>query len=181
MVQWMNSKPKPKDNKPPETIDLSDKDENKNDGKDDDNVLISALVVIFCAFFIILGLIFNILTVKIFQPVSIIPSILTKSDFWNPRILLMQFYFSIVILCLNIVIEIMEIIGTIYEMIPKYEIPALVVILMLNLLIILSAMLPKMTTDQCKKVGKIMGHGLHNAFFALPTVSFFKRIFFKCL
>ena len=182
MVQWMNSKPKPKDNKPPETIDMSnDKDENKNDGKDDDNVLISALVVLFCAFFIILGLIFNILTVKIFQPVSIIPSILTKSDFWNPRILLMQFYFSIVILCLNIVIEIMEIIGTIYEMIPKYEIPALVVILMLNLLIILSAMLPKMTTDQCKKVGKIMGHGLHNAFFALPTVSFFKRIFFKCL
>ena len=84
----------------------------------------------------------------------------------------MKFYFSIVILGLNIVIEIMEIIGTIYEMIPKYEIPALVVILMLNLLIILSAMLPKMTTDQCKKIGKIMGRGLHNALFALPTVSF---------
>ena len=182
MVQWMNSKPNPKDNKPPEAIDLSednDKDNIKNDGKDDDNILISALVVMFCAFFIFLGLVFNMLTVKIFQPLSIIPSILTKSDFWNPRILVMKFYFSIVILCLNILIEIMEIIGTIYEMIPKYEMPALVVILMLNLLIILSAMLPKMTTDQCKKVGKIMGRGLHNAFFALPTVSFFKRIFFK--
>ena len=197
MVQWMNAQPKPNhednipkdnkpennkaknnkydNNKPPKTIDLSfdnDKAENKNDGKDDNNVLISALVVIFCAFFIILGLIFNILTVKTFQSLSIIPSILTKSDFWNPRILVMKFYFSIVILGLNIVIEIMEIIGTIYEMIPKYEIPALVVILMLNLLIILSAMLPKMTTDQCKKIGKIMGRGLHNALFALPMVSF---------
>ena len=182
MVQWMNSKPKPKDNKPPEAIDLSednDKDNIKNDSRDDDNVLISALVVIFCAFFIFLGLVFNMLTVKIFQPLSIIPSILTKSDFWNPRILVMKFYFSIVILCLNILIGIMEIIGTIYEMIPKYEIPALVVILMLNLLIILSAVVPKMTADQSKKVGKIMGRGLHNAFFALPTVSFFKRIFFQ--
>ena len=196
MVQWMNAQPKPnhednipkdnkpknnkaKDNKPmnikpPKTIDLSDdkdQDDNKNDDKDDDNISISALVVIFCAFSIFLGLVFNILTVKIFQPVSIIPSILTKSDFWNPRILLMKFYFSIVILCLNILIGTMEIIGAIYEMIPKYEVPALVFILALNLVIILSAMVPKMTADQCKKVGKIMGRGLHNAFFVLPTVS----------
>ena len=149
-------------NKPPKTIDLSD----------DDNISISALVVIFCAFSIFLGLVFNILTVKIFQPVSIIPSILTKSDFWNPRMLLMKFYFSTIILCLNILIEIMEIIGTIYEMIPKYEIPALVVILMLNLLIILSAMLPKMTTDQCKKVGEMVGRRLHYHFYGLAMVSF---------
>ena len=162
-------------NKPLKIIDLSDdkdQDDYKNDDKDDDNISISALVVIFCAFSIFLGLVFNILTVKIFQPVSIIPSILTKSDFWNPRMLLMKFYFSTIILCLNILIEIMEIIGTIYEMIPKYEIPALVFILMLNLLIILSAMVPKMTADQFKKVGKIMGSGLHNAFFVLSTVSF---------
>ena len=44
-----------------------------------------------------------------------------------------------------------EIVEEIKEKVPKWETPALVWIILFDFLIILSAMVPKMTFDQCKK------------------------------
>ena len=46
---------------------------------------------------------------------------------------------------------IVEIVDEIKEKVPKWEMPALVWIILFDFLIILSAMAPKMTFDQCKK------------------------------
>ena len=146
MVQWMNPQPKPKpnDNKNSETID--DNDEN---GK---------LGYLSCAFFISLGLVFNKYTYEIFRSSSISQPMVTSDDSWKPIDFCpggVQILIRVLELCLNFLIEIE---GKIDETISKCEIHALVVIFMFGLMIILSAMLPKMSTDQCKKVGKLMGH-----------------------
>ena len=143
MVQWMNPQPKPKpnDNKNSETID--DNDEN---GK------------LSCAFFISLGLVFNKHTYEIFRSSSISQPMVTSDDSWKPIDFCpggVQILIRVLELCLNFLIEIE---GKIDETISKCEIHALVVIFMFGLMIILSAMLPKMTKDKCKKFGKIIGH-----------------------
>lgn len=74
---------------------------------------------------------------------------------------------------------IVEIVEEIKEKVPKWEmpempeIPALVWIILFDLLIILSAMIPKMTFDQCKKLfeGFILGW-YDVAFLVSVTVSF---------
>ena len=76
-------------------------------------------------------------------------------------------------------IEIVQGIGAIVEEIggkvPKCEIPVLVWVILFDLLIILSAMVPKMTFDQCKKNFEGMKRWDDVAFLASMTVSF-KRI-----
>ena len=161
MVQWMNApKPKPediipkdnkaKDNKPPKTIDLSE-DDDKNFG------------FLFCVFLITLGLAFNKLTYEIFQPTI-------KNEqmypFWNPWYYLplrlyLELVFPFVFLMKSLIIYLNFLIGIVENIdgtITKCEIPAYVVIFIFGLMIILSAMLPKMTMDKCKKIGKIIGH-----------------------
>ena len=171
MVQWMNApKPKPEDiipkdnkakdnkpkdnkpnnNKPPKTIDLSE-DDDKNFG------------FLFCVFLITLGLIFNKLTYEIFQPT------ITNEQmypFWNPWYYLplrlyLELVFPFVFLMKSLIIYLNFLIGIVENIdgtITKCEIPAYVVIFMFGFMIILSAMLPKMTMDKCKKFGKIIGH-----------------------
>ena len=149
MVQWINAQPKPKpnDNKHSETIDFCDDiDEN---GK---------LGFFSCAVFISLGLVFNIFTYEIFRSSSISQPMVTNDNSWKPIDFCpggVQILMRLLESYLNFLIAI---VGKIDETISKCEIHALVVIFMFGLMIILSAVLPKMTTDQCKKVGKVMGH-----------------------
>ena len=159
MVQWMNAQPKPKpnDNKHSETIDLCDG--NDENGK---------LGFFSCAVFISLGLVFNIFTYEIFRPSSISQPMVTNDNSWKSSDFCpagIQILMRILEFHLNFLIAI---VGKIDETISKCEIHALVVIFVFCLMIILSAMLPKMTRDQCKKVGKVMGHH----FISSATVSF---------
>ena len=102
-------------------------------------------VVMMCALSITVGLIFNVFTIalipsRISQPlqhtiaeiveeIAAIPSPISQS---------MQ----------HTIVEIDE---EIKEKVPKWKMPALVWIILFDFLIILSAMTPKMTFDQCKK------------------------------
>ena len=72
----------------------------------------------------------------------------------------------------EIVEEIGEIVEEIGEKVPKWETPALVWIIVFDLLIILSAMVPKMTFDQCKTLFEGMKLWDDVAFLASVTVSF---------
>ena len=72
----------------------------------------------------------------------------------------------------EIVEEIGEIVEEIGEKVPKCEIPALVWIILFDLLIILAAMVPKMTFDQCKRYFEGMKRWNDVALLASATVSF---------
>ena len=185
MVQWINAQPKPediipkdnkykdskskdnktKDNKPPESIDLRD-----------DDVKSGVLGFLFCVFLVSLGMVYNKLTYETFQSLPYTSQ--PNDNFWSPpasifvtiNIYPLYYLMKILEFYLSLLIAFVE---KIDETITKCEIPALVVISIFDLMVILSVMLPKMTTDQCKKIGKITGRGLHNTFFALPTVSYF--------
>ena len=65
-----------------------------------------------------------------------------------------------------------EIVEEIGEKVPKCEMPALVWIILLDLLIILSAMVPKMTFDRCKTIFEGRKDWDDVAFLASVTVSF---------
>ena len=66
---------------------------------------------------------------------------------------------------------IVEIVDEIEEKVPKWEMPALVWIILFDFLIILSAMAPKMTFDQCKKSYEGFIHWCDVASLASHTVS----------
>ena len=68
----------------------------------------------------------------------------------------------------NTIDEIVEEIG---ENVPKCEIPVMVWIFLIDLLIILSAMVPKMTFDQCKTLFEGRKDWDDVAFLASVTVS----------
>ena len=63
------------------------------------------------------------------------------------------------------------IVNEIKEKVPKWEMPALVWIILFDFLIILSAMAPKMTFDQCKKSYEGFIHWCDVASLASHTVS----------
>ena len=63
------------------------------------------------------------------------------------------------------------IVDEIKEKVPKWEMPALVWIILFDFLIILSAMAPKMTFDQCKKSYEGFIHWCDVASLASHTVS----------
>ena len=174
MVQWINAQPKPKpnDNKLPEQIELShDNDKDDNNDKDDEHE-ISNLGFFFCAFMITLGLLFNKFTYEIIPPLITSQPTNTDDNSWKPPespiYLIASLYIGILELYLNFIIAIVK---PIFLIIPKCEIPPLVSIFIFNLMIILSAMLPKITTDQCKKVGELMGRRLLQASYTSPMVS----------
>ena len=104
--------------------------------------------ILFCALLITVGSIFNVFTL------AVIPSCLPQH---------MQ----------NTIDEIVEEIG---ENVPKCEIPALVWIFLIDLLIVISAMVPKMTFDQCKTLFEGRKDWDDVAFLASVTVSV-KRFF----
>ena len=66
---------------------------------------------------------------------------------------------------------IVEIVEEIKEKVPKWEMPGLVWMILFDLLIIISAMVPKMTFDQCKKSYEGMKHWCDVASLASFTVS----------
>ena len=180
MVQWIiNAQPKPNDIKLPETIELChDKDDkdnkddkNSNNDKDDEHE-ISSFGFFFCAFMITLGLLFNKFTCETLQPLIISKPINTNHDSWEspraPNELFVNLLIGSLELYLNFIIAIVK---PIFLIIPKCEIPPLVSIFIFNLMIILSAMLPKITTDQCKKVGEMMERRLLQASYTSPMVS----------
>ena len=102
------------------------------------------VVIMFCALIITVGSIFNVLTIA--ETTSCIPkSMHDKID------------------------EIVEEIG---EKIPICEMPALVWIILFNLLIILSAKFPKMTFDRCKTTFGGRKDWDDVAFLSSVTVSF---------
>ena len=178
MVQVINEQPKPKDNKPLETTELShDGDKDDNNDEDDEHE-ISNHGFFFCAFLITLGLLFNKFTYETLQPLTI--SQPTNNNSWEPPKSPIHLYVNLLIGIFRVSVGILElylnfviaIVKPIYVIIPKCEIPSLVSIFVFNLMIILSAMLPKITTDQCKNVGEMMGRGLQKASFASPSVSF---------
>ena len=72
-----------------------------------------------------------------------------------------------------------EIVEEIGKKVPKCEMPALVWIILLDLLIILLAMVPKMTFDQCKRRFEGRKDWDDVAFIASATVSF--QRFFQML
>ena len=102
-------------------------------------------MVMMCALSITAGLIFNVLTiasipsrisqplqhkiVEIVEEIATIPSIISQSIQHTS----------------------VEIVEEIKEKVPKWKMPALVWTILFDFLIILSAMAPKMTSDQCKK------------------------------
>ena len=112
-------------------------------------------VVMLCGLYITVGLIFNVVTI------AAIPSCVSQR---------MQH-------------TIVEIVEEIKEKVPKWEMPALVWIIVFDLLIIISAMVPKMTFDQCKKLFEGMKHWYDIAFLASVTVSFYKfiQLFKNCV
>ena len=101
-------------------------------------------VVIFCVLIITVGSIFNFFTI------AVIPSCLPQS-------------------MLDAIDEVVEKIG---EKVPKFEMPAFVWIILLNLSIILSAKFPKITFDQCKTTFEGRKDWDDVAFLASVTVSF---------
>ena len=177
MVQWINAQPKSKDNKLPEIIELchdQDDIDDKDDNNDEDNKHeISTFGFFFCAFMITLGLLFNKFTYEIISPLTTSQPTNTNDNSWKPPEspieLIGRVYIGVLELYLNFIIAIVK---PIYLIIPKCEIHPLVSIFIFNLMIILSAMLPKITTDQCKKVGEMMGRELQKASIVSPPVSF---------
>ena len=176
MVQWINVQPKPNENKLPEKIELYHDKDDKN-GKDDKNEKddeheISNFGFFSCAFLITMGLLFNKFTYEIIPALITSQPTNTDDNSWKPPespiYLIASLYIGILELYLNFIIAIVK---PIFLIIPKCEIPPLVSIFIFNLMIILSAMLPKITTDQCKKVGELMGRRLLQASFASPMVS----------
>ena len=153
---------KSKDNKPHETIDLRD-----------DNDESCVLGFLFCVFLVSLGMVYNKLTIETILP---LPTSQLNNNFWSPptsifvTIKLYPLYYSMKILefYLSLLIAFVE---EINETITKCEIPALVVISIFDLMVILSVMVPKMTTNQCKKVGEMVGRRLHYHFYGLAMVS----------
>ena len=67
---------------------------------------------------------------------------------------------------------IVEVVEEIEEKVPKWEMPALVWMILSDLLIILAAMVPKMTFDQCKRFFEGMKRWNDVARLASATVSF---------
>ena len=155
---------KSKDNKPHETIDLRD-----------DNDESCVLGFLFCVFLVSLGMVYNKLTYETFQSLPYTSQ--PNDNFWSPpasifvtiNIYPLYYLMKILEFYLSLLIAFVE---KIDETITKCEIPALVVISIFDLMVILSVMLPKMTTDQCKKVGEMVGRRLHYHFYGLAMVSF---------
>ena len=126
-------------------------------------------VFIFCAFLITVGSICNVFTIAAF------PSCLSQR--------LQDTIFEIVEEIVETVEEIKETVEEIGETVeeigekvPKGEMPALVWIILIDLLIILLAMVPKMTFDECKTFFEEKKRWDDVAFLASVTVSF-KRFF----
>ena len=111
-----------------------------------------------CAFLITMGSIFNVLTIAAIP--SCVPQRMQHTNV------------EIVEKIGEIVEEIGEIVEEIGEKVPKCEIPALVWIILFDLLIILAAMVPKMTFDQCKRYFEGMKRWNDVALLASATVSF---------
>ena len=101
-------------------------------------------VVMCCALYISVGLMFNVFTI------ATIPSCISQ----------------------RMEHTIVEIVEEIKEKVPKWEMPGLVWMILFDLLIIISAMVPKMTFDQCKKTFDGMKRWHDVAFLASFTVSF---------
>ena len=100
-------------------------------------------VLMCCAFYITVGIMFNFVTI------AAIPSCISQ----------------------RMRHTIVEVVEEIEEKVPKWEMPALVWIILFDFLIILSAMAPKMTFDQCKKSYEGMKCWCDVAFLASRTVS----------
>ena len=98
-------------------------------------------VVIFCVLIITVGLMFNVFTI------ALIPS--CKVGDTLPSCIPQRMQHTMVIKIVEGIGKIVEEIG---EKVPKFEMPALVWIILLDLSIILSAMVPKMTFDRCKTI-----------------------------
>ena len=109
------------------------------------------IVVMICALCITVGSMINVITI------AAIPSCIPQR--MQPTIF-------------KIVEEIGEIVLEIVEKVPQREMPALVWIILLDLLIILSAMVPKMTFDQRKFFFEGMESWYEVAFLTSFTVSF---------
>ena len=126
-------------------------------------------VIMICAILITMGSIFNVLTI------AAIPSSVPQR--------MQQTNVEVVEKIGEIVEEIGEFVGEIVEEIrekvPKCEIPALVWIITFDLLMILAAMIPKMTFDQCKRRFEGRKDWDDVAFIASATVSF--QRFFQML
>ena len=101
-------------------------------------------VVMCCALYITAGIMFNFVTI------AAIPSCISQ----------------------RMRHTIAEVVEEIEEKVPKWEMPALVWMILSDLLIILSAMVPKMTFEQCKKTFEGMKRWHDVAFLASFTVSF---------
>ena len=106
-------------------------------------------VVMICALSITAGLIFNVFTI------ASIPSGISQP-------------------LEHTIVESVETVEEIKEKVPKWEMPALVWIILFDFLIILSAMAPKMTFDQCKKFFEGMKRWCDVASLASFTVSLYR-------
>ena len=105
-------------------------------------------IIMICAILITMGSIFNVLTIAAIP--SCVPQ---RMQHTNVEIVekIGEIVEEIGEIVGEIVEEIGEIVEEIGEKVPKCEIPALVWIILFDLLIILAAMVPKMTFDQCKR------------------------------
>ena len=112
----------------------------------------------FCAFLITVGSICNVFTIAAF------PSCLSQR--------LQDTIFEIVEEIVETVEEIGETVKEIGEKVPKSEMPALVWIILIDLLIVLLAMVPKMTFDECKTFFEEKKRWNDVAFLASGAVSF---------
>ena len=106
-------------------------------------------VVMICALSITAGLIFNVFTI------ASIPSGISQP-------------------LEHTIVESVETVEEIKEKVPKWEMPALVWIILFDFLIILSAMAPKMTFDQCKNFFEGMKRWCDVASLASFTVSLYR-------
>ena len=122
-----------------------------------------------CAFLITMGSIFNVLTIAAIP--SCVPQ---RMQHTNVEIVekIGEIVEEIGEIVGEIVEEIGEIVEEIGEKLPKCEIPALVWIILFDLLIILAAMVPKITFDQCKRYFEGMKRWNDVALLASATVSF---------
>ena len=124
-------------------------------------------IIMICALLITMGSIFNVLTI------AAIPSYIPQR-MQDTNVKIVEEIGEIVEEIGEFVEEIVE---EIREKVPKWEIPALVLIILFDLLIILAAMAPKLTFDQCKRFFEGMKRWNDVALLASATVSFID--FFK--
>ena len=129
-------------------------------------------VITICAILITTGSIFNVLTIAAIPSCRDVTTGTTGATAVAPKFCLSCIPQGMQHTIVEIVEEIGEIVEEIGEKVPKIKTPALVWIILFDLLIILAAMVPKMTFDQCKRFFEGMKRWDDVARLASATVSF---------